>query len=155
MGISVARERRFAFFFFSASSSCGFAAANLQGRVHGAAAPFCAAVADGLVRAPVVEAVVVGNLFSRLDFADGRDPDASADLLGLTIRVAAVVNEHGHAMTVDDDGAVTESKQVGNGRVLIGRVGLVFTETRPGVLGNAGAFANCGRAIAAGGMNGR
>ena len=96
----------------------GFAAANLLRRIHGAAAFGRAAVADGFVVAAVVEAVVVCDFFGGGDVADGLDPDVAVFLFGFAVGVATVIDEHGHGVAVDDDLAVAQSKEVGDGRVL-------------------------------------
>jgi hypothetical protein len=58
-------------------------------------------------------------------------------------------------MAVDDHRAVAESKEVGDGRILIGGVCLGFGEAGSGVLSHAPAFADGHCGIAAGCVNGR
>jgi hypothetical protein len=139
---------------FSNIFSCRFAPANLFLGIHCAAAVFCAAVAKRLVLAAVVEAVVVGNLLAGDDVAQSRDPDSSVLLDTLAVGIATVIDKHRRAMAVDDDRAVSESKQVGDGGVLVGGVGLVPRKAVPGVLGHALALANGGGGVAAGGVDG-
>src|ERR1035437_443405 len=116
----------------------GLAALDLFLRVHGAAASFCAAVAEGFIVAAIVEAVVVGDLLAGGDLPDGLDPHPAAHLAGLAVGLATVVDEHGGAMAVDDDGAVAESKQEGDGRGVVWCVGLGLGAAVAGVLGDAG-----------------
>ena len=132
----------------------GFAAADFFRGVHSSAAFFGAAVADGLVVAAVVEAVVVGDFFAGGDFTDGFDPDAVVLFVGFAVGVATVVDEHGHGVAVDDHRTVAESKEIGDGRVLVGLVGLVFAEAGAGILGDTSALADGGGGVAAGGVNG-
>jgi hypothetical protein len=65
-----------------------------------------------------------------------------------------VVDEHGHGVAVDNHGAVAESKQIGNWRVLIGMVGLIFGKQMAGVLSDMIAFSYGGSGVAAGGVDG-
>ena len=99
--------------FFSALFA---AAARLLRAIHGSAAFLCAAVADRLIVAAVVEAVVVGDFFSGGDVPDGRDPYTAFDFPSFAIGVATVVDEHRGAVAVDDDRAVSKSKEIGDGR---------------------------------------
>lgn len=79
------------------------ALAHLPIRVHRSAAPGRATVTHRLVVVgAVVQAIVVGNLFSSYDIADGLDPDPAAALLGLAVRLTAVVDEHRHGVAIDD-----------------------------------------------------
>ena len=41
---------------------------------------------------------------------DGGDPDAAVNLFGFAIGVAAVIDEHGDAVAVDDDLSISQSK---------------------------------------------
>ena len=107
------------------------AAADFFLRVHGSAALFGAAVADGFVVAAVIQAIIVGNLLARGDVLDGRDPHAAAHFAGLAVGVATVVDEHRHAVAVDDHRAVAESKEIGDGRVLVGASASAFVMRRP------------------------
>jgi hypothetical protein len=132
----------------------GLAPFDLSLRVHRPAALGRSAIADGLVVAAVIEAIIVGDLFAGGDLADGLDPDAPALLAGLTVGVATVVDEHGHAMAVDDHLATPKSKQIGDGRGFIGLVRLGLGEPGAGVFGDARAFADFRCGIAAGGVDG-
>lgn len=80
---------------------CAGAALQFLGRVHGLAAAGSAAVAGGLVLVSIVEVVVVGQLLSGRDIANGNDPDASSYLVGFAIGIAGMIDEHGHAVSVD------------------------------------------------------
>src|ERR1035437_6019914 len=86
----------------------GLAPPDLLLRIHCAAALLGAAVAQRLIVAAVVEAVIVGDLLADVDVADGRHPDPVVLLAGLAVGVATVVDEHRRAMAVDADGAVAE-----------------------------------------------
>jgi hypothetical protein len=79
------------------------AAADLCPGVHGATAFLSAAIADGFVVAAVIEAIIVSNFFACCDGADGLNPNAAANFAGLAVGVAAVIDEHCHAVAVDDD----------------------------------------------------
>jgi len=65
-----------------------------------------------------------------------------------------VVDEHRGAVAIDDSIAVPQSKQVGDGRVRVGFVGLRFGDARAGVLGYAPTLGDRGRGVAAGGVDG-
>src|SRR5580658_2125669 len=122
-----------------------FAPPDLLLRIHGPAALCRAAVADGFLIVAVIQAIVVGDLVARGDVANRRNPDAAIGLFGFAVGIAAVIDKHGRAVAVDDDRAVAESKQVGDGRILVGDIGLVFGDTRTIVLGHTGAFTHgCG-----------
>jgi len=129
------------------------AAGKLFRRVHGFAAGGCSAVAGCLVVIAVVEVVVVGQFFSGGDVAYSFDPDATPNFAGLAVRVAGVVNEHRHAVPVDDPGAVTDAEEVGGGRVLVFLVSLLLGNAGAGVLDNAGAVFDGLSCVAAGRMN--
>ena len=132
----------------------GFAAASLFLRVHRSAASLCATVAESFVFAAVIEAVVVGNLLAGGNVPDGLDPDAAVHFAGLAVGVATMVDEHGRTVAVDDDGTVTESKEIGNDRVLVAGIGLLFAQAAAGVFGHARALADGGGGVAAGGVDG-
>ncbi len=126
---------------------------DLCRRVHGAAAVFCTAVADGLVDSAVIETVIVGDFFSGGYLADGFDPDAAVLLAGFAVGVATVVDEHGHGVAVDDDLATPKSKEIGDGSALVGFVGMLFAEMGARVLGYANAFADGSGGVAPGGVD--
>ena len=142
------------FLLLSGFAGCSFAAFDLFGGVHGAAAVGGAAVAGAGVVGAVVEAIVVGDFAFGGDVAQGDDPDAVVFLDSLGVAVATVVDEHGGAEAVDDGCAVAESKEIGDGVVLVEHVGFVFVDAAAGVFGDALAFANVGGGVAAGGVNG-
>jgi hypothetical protein len=58
-------------------------------------------------------------------------------------------------MAVDDHGAVSESKEISDGRLLVGGVGLIFAHAGACVFGDASTFANGGRGVATGGVDSR
>ena len=132
----------------------GFAALYLFSRIHGPAALAGPAVTDGFVIAAVVKAIVVGNLFGRGYVADGLDPHMAIFFFGLAVGVATVVDEHGHGVAIDHNIPLAESKQVGDGRLVVRLVGLPFGELMAGVFNNVRAFADGCGGVAAGGMNG-
>ena len=121
--------------------------------VHGAAAFWGAAVAGAGVVAAVPETVVVGDFVAGGDGAAGDDPDAAVILNGFAVALAAVVDEHGGAETVDDKMSVAESKEVGNWVVDVEGIGEVFGESLAGVLGDALTFADGCGGVAAGGVD--
>jgi len=131
------------------------APANFFARIHRSAALACTAVADGLVVAAVVKTIVVGDLFAGSDVANRRNPHAPPDFPRFAVGIATMIDEHCRAVAIDDDRAVSESKQIGNGRVLVCCVGFFLGEARPRVFGYAHAFTNRGRGIAARGVDGR
>ena len=131
------------------------APADLFRRVHGPAALFCPAVAERLVVAAIVETVVIRDFFARCNVANSLYPDPPTDFVGLAVGITTVIDEHRHAMSVDDDRAVSKSKEVGDGRLLVRRVGFVLAEARTGIFRDAGAFSNRSCGVAAGRMNGR
>ena len=77
-----------------------------------------------------------------------------SDLVGLAVGVAGVVDEHGDAVPVDYLRSVTDSEEIGGGRVLVLYVGLLFGYARPGVFDDAGAILDWLGGVAAGGMDG-
>ena len=129
------------------------AATNFGRRVHGATAILGAAIARGLVITAVIKAVIVGDFFARRNALHGVDPYPALFLPCLAIWVAAVVDEHGGAMAVDDDRAISESKQVGDGRLFIEHVRLILTESRTGVFRYARTLRDTSCGIATGGVN--
>src|SRR5579862_560305 len=78
------------------------AAADLFRGIHGSTAVAGAAVAVLGLIAPVVKAVIVRDLGACGNVFDGGDPHPSILLIGLAIGIAAVIDEHRHAMPVDD-----------------------------------------------------
>jgi hypothetical protein len=137
-------------------SASAFAAAfDFFGGVHGAAAVGGGAVAGAGVVAAFVEAVVVGDFGVGGDVAQGGDPDAAVFVFaGFAVAVAAVVDEHGGAEAVDDNGAVAQSKEIGDGIVGVEVVGFFFGDAPAGVFGDALALANRRGGVATGGVDG-
>src|SRR5271165_3931345 len=76
---------------------------DFGGRVHASAAVLAATIARRLVL-PVVEPVVVRDFLAGLQITQRLDKDTAVNLIRLAIRIARVVDEHGHAMAVNDDG---------------------------------------------------
>src|SRR6185437_14352867 len=112
---------------------CPHPSLQFFGRVHGLAAVGGSAVAGGFIVVAVVEVVVVGEFFAGGDVANGFNPDATSNFVGFAIRVAGVVEEHGHSVAVDDDGAVADAEQIGGWRVLVFGVGEFLGNARAGV----------------------
>jgi len=107
------------------------------------------------VVAAFVEAVVVGDFGVGGNVAEGGDPDAAVFVFaGFGVAVAAVVDEHGGAEAVDDNGAVAQSKEIGDGVVGVEGVGFFFTDAPAGVFGDAFAFADERGGVAACGVDG-
>src|SRR5579863_7987133 len=110
-----------------------FPAADLVVGVHGSAAIICAAVTGLGVIASVVEAIVIGDLGAGGYVLDGPDPDTAAYFVGFAIGIATVIDEHGHAVPIDDRCPPAESKQVGYGRFFVEGVGFGLAQARPGI----------------------
>ncbi len=89
------------------------------------------------------------------DVAEGVYPNVAVVFGGFAVAVATVVDEHGGAESVDDNGAVAQSKEVGNWVVFVEVVGFFFADVAAGVLGDARSFADGRGGVAAGGVNGR
>ena len=142
------------FLFCGGFAGFGFAVFESLRGVHGAAAVVGSAIAGAGVVAAVVEAVVVGDFAVGGDVAEGDDPDVAVVFGGLGVAVAAVVDEHGAAEAIDDGCAVAESKEVGDGVVLVKDVGFLFADVAAGVLDDAFAFADGRGGVAAGGVDG-
>jgi len=106
------------------------------------------------VVAAFVEAVVVGYFAIGGDVAEGSEPDAAILFAGLGVAFATVVDEHGGTEAVDDNGAVAQSKEVGDGVIFVKCVGLLFADAAAGVFGEAFALTDeCG-GVATGGVDG-
>ncbi len=131
------------------------AALYLFSRIHGSAALTGPAVADGFVVAAVVKAIVVSNFFGRSYVADSLDPHMAIFFFCLAIWVATVVDEHGHGVAIDYDIPLAKSKQVGDGRLVVRLVSLLFGELMAGVFNYVSTFADGCCGVASGGMNGR
>lgn len=65
-----------------------------------------------------------------------------------------MIDEHGGAEAVDDDVAVAQSKEIGDGVVYVKLVGFFFFNAAPGVFGNTLAFTNRRSGVTTGGMDG-
>src|SRR5581483_5858588 len=123
-------------------------------RIHTTAALGSATVADRFVfQVAVVQVVVVTQFFARGNVPLGDDPDPSFDLVGLTIRIAAMIDERGQAIAVDDVLAVVQSKEIGAARRVVNRVGLLLRQARTGVLHDERALLDRGSRVAAGAVN--
>src|ERR1035441_4153654 len=121
---------------------------------HGGAAGGGAAIAVLVVFVGVVQVVLVGEFFAGGDVADGGDEDAALFvLLGLAVGVAAGVDEHGGAETVDDFSAAGE--EVGDEAVLVAGVGDGLGQAGAVVLADADAFLDGPHGVAAGCVDGR
>jgi len=144
----------FAALFCAGFSFFDFAALDFFFGIHAAAAGWGFAIAGAGVVGAVVEAVVVGDFAAGGDVAEGDDEDSAIFFNGFGVAFAAVVDEHGGAEAVDDDPSVTESKEVGDGVVLVEVVGFFFGDAAAGVFGDAFAFGNDGGGITAGGVDG-
>jgi hypothetical protein len=135
----------------------GFRSAALQffGGIHRPAAVGGGAVAGAGVVAAFVEAVVVGDLGVGWDVPQGGDPDVAVFVFaGLAVAIATVVDEHGGAEAVDDNRAVAQSKEIGDGVVGVKLIGFFFADAAAGVFGNALALADKRSGVATGGVDG-
>lgn len=132
---------------------CGFALADFGDGVHGAAAFFGAAVAEGFIVAAIVEVIIVGQLGAGGDRFDGSDEYAATLDLCFAVGIAAVVDKHGFAVAVDDGVALAESKEIGDGGFVVHLVGFGLAEARAGVLGDAAALGDRGGGVAACGVD--
>src|SRR5580658_468556 len=142
--------------FFCGFPRFRFAAFDFRGGIHGAAAGGRAAVAGAGVVAAFVEAVVVGDFGVGGDVAEGGDPDAAIVVFaGLAVALATVVDEHGGAEAVDDDRAVAQSKEIGDGVVGVEGVSFFLADASTCVFGDALALADRRGGIATGGVDGR
>src|SRR5258708_7120138 len=73
-------------------------AGNLFFRKHRPAAALDATITSSVFAGlTIVEIVIVGQLFSGLNVAQGDDPDAAAKLVGFTIWITAMVHKGGGA----------------------------------------------------------
>src|SRR5579875_1277944 len=122
------------------------------GRVHAAPAIAATAVAGRLVLA-VVEAVVVGQFFAGGNVANAFDVDAPVLLVGFAVGIAGVIDEHGHAMTVDHHLAIPYAKKIGEGATIIAIITLGLGDAFAGVFQHARPFGNVVQREASSGMN--
>ena len=123
--------------------------------VHGAAALRSAAVAIGLVGfVGVVEVVLVDQLFTGGDVADGSDEDATVPVFGLAVWRAGVVEEHGCSKAVDDVAVVSEAEDISDDTVCIALVGELFGKTGAVVLDDALAAGDGVERVTACGVDG-
>jgi hypothetical protein len=132
---------------------CLFALLHFIDGKHGSLALCGSTVAELLVVVAVVEVVIVGDLGACGNLLDGLDPDAALNDFGFGIGLAAMIYEHGRAVPVYDYIPFSESKQVGERRVLVHLVRFVFADARARVFGDASAPANAYGGIAAGGVD--
>jgi hypothetical protein len=134
------------------ASSTSFLFLQLRRRVHAATALFAAAVARRLI-VTVIEPVVVDEFLACFDVTNGGDVHATADLVGLAVRLAGVVHEHRHAVSVNDDFALADAEQVGEGPSLVAQVAFIFGDALTLVFQQARAFRHRFQGKAAGGMD--
>ena len=113
-----------------------------------------AAIAGAGVVAAVVEAVVVSDFGIGGDVAEGGDPDAAIFFGSLAVPVAAMVDEHGRAEAVDNNCAVSESKEIGDGVVRVESVGFFFADVSTGILGDTLSLADKRSGVATSGVDG-
>jgi len=123
-------------------------------RIHRLPAVLRAAVAGCGVIAAIVEVVVVEKFLACGDIAQRLDPYPAIHLVGLTVGVAAVIEKHGDAVTIDHVGAIANSEEIGGRRILVALVGHFFRDTRASVLDDARAFGNGSGGVTTGSVNG-
>jgi hypothetical protein len=111
---------------------------NLFFGKHSSAAIRDPAVAWGVFpRLCIVDVVIVGQLLTGGDVAQCDDPDPALDLVGFTVWAARMIDERGHAKTVDDRLAAIHAEEVGYFAVGVHPVCLARREARTGVLQDA------------------
>src|SRR5205085_5189210 len=98
----------------------------------------------------VVQVVVVGQLFARGNVAQGDDPHAPALLVGVTVRIARMVDERGHAVSIDQLVASAQPEQERMWPVVITLVCRRVGEPRRGVLVQAPAAPGRARGVGPG-----
>ena len=130
-----------------------FAASQLFRGIHGPPTIFRAAIAWGLFFIAVVQAVVVAKLLAGCDIADGHDPHPAIDFLGLTIRIARVIDKHGDAVAINHFGAVADTEQIGDGLVFVAAVGLFLVNQRARVFDHTSAFRDGRSSVTTGGVD--
>ena len=123
--------------------------------VHGASALSDAAIAVAVVVVGVVQVVLVDELFTGGDVADGANEDAAIVGFGFAVGCAGVVEKHGDSEAIDDIGAAVDAKEVGDDAVSVALVGLSLGDARAVVLGDDAATADGVKRVAAGGVDGR
>lgn len=132
---------------------CPLTAANLFRREHGGAAVGCGAETALVLVVGVVEVVLVGELFTGCDVAQGGDEDAVVGvLLRLAVGFATVVEEHGHAEAVDD-GVASAGEEIGDGAALVTGVGDGLGHALAVVLADADSLADGTHGVASGGVD--
>jgi hypothetical protein len=82
-------------------------------REHSLSAALQPAIARRLlVYVAIEEVVVIGELFSGFNVAQGHDPDSVVDLIGFAIWITRMIHKSGHAEAVNDRVAVVHGKEV-------------------------------------------
>src|SRR5579884_864927 len=100
---------------FGALAKDAFLALDLIFGEHGAAAALQAAVAGRhLVGIAVEKVVVVGKLLAGLDVAQGENPYAIVNLVGLAVGIAGMVHKGRNAKAVNDDVGIIHGEEVGD-----------------------------------------
>lgn len=131
-----------------------FAAFDFGGGEHGAAAVGGVAEAGLIVLVGVMEVVFVGEFFAGADVAEGKDEDALVHFFALAVGSAAMVDEHGGTEAVDDFAVVADGEEVGDVAFGVALVGGGLGEAGAVVFEDACAFADGGKGVAAGTVDG-
>ena len=98
---------------------------------HGSAAAVSAAMARNVLAGfGVIDVVVVRQLFAGSDVAQGDNPDAIINLVGLTVGLAGMIHKSRHAKAVNDCFSISHAIQVGDFAVGVETVGFLCGETR-------------------------
>lgn len=101
----------------------------------------------------VIKVVVPNEFFAGGDVAQGKEPDASLDLVDFAVRIAGMVEVSAESFAVDHCFAVLETVEVCAGRSVVAAVGFFRGDTLAGVLDDAGSFTNRSRGIDSDGVN--
>jgi hypothetical protein len=88
----------------------------------------------------IKEVVVIGELFSGFDVAQGHDPYAIVDLVGLAVWITSMVHESSHAKAIDNGIAVIHSEEVRYFCICVHSFASFSGEPRSGIFQNESAF---------------
>ena len=120
----------------------------MRGGIETAAATLRSAAARSVILS-IIEVVVVGQLFARRDVAQRDDPHLAANLIGLAVRLAGMIDEGSDSVAIDDALAAVESEQIGVLEIVVKVVGLFLGEGRADILHHQLALADGPRGVAA------
>jgi hypothetical protein len=133
-----------------------FLARDFLFREHRSPAIFQAAIAGCfLAYIAIKEVVVIGELFSGFNVAEGHNPNAVVDLIGLAVWITCMVHERGHAKAVNNCVAVVHGEEVRNLCVGIHAFASLGSEPRAGIFENKRALFYGSRGVNASAMQRR